>query len=80
MFGIRVGIFFKLISGGGDDCSVLESNDESIHCFEESAEPLPHLPAGKGTILVRMQEQSVVQGSDWEQCVLVNNAFQQYKT
>ena len=37
-----------MISGGGNDYSVLESNDESIHCFEESAEPLPHLPAVKG--------------------------------
>ena len=45
--------------------------------FEESAEPVLHVPAGKGAIPVRMQEQPI--RYHLEKCVLLNNSFEKRK-
>ena len=38
------------------------------------------MSAAKGTMLFRMQEQSIIQRRHSEQCVLLNNVFEKLKT
>ena len=51
-----------------------------IYCYGESAEPVPHVSAGKGTMSLRMQGQSIIQRCHRKQCVLMSNAFEKSKT